>query len=144
MWVVIIKTKCCLYLCKYLSVCCCVDNPDEFSLLFLVDVSVGVQVKVTDKAWNGTSFVGGEGILGFTITQAVPAGTVINYYGTGMADAWGEWERIEVSNGLWRCHCLGVIYRRFTLFRVPLLCLHRGISLWCLLASRLIPRFSLL
>ena len=65
-------------------------------------MSAGVQIKVTDKAWNGTSFVGGEGILGFTVTEAggVPQGSVVNYYGTGTT-VYGVWDRIAVSRCVW-------------------------------------------
>lgn len=57
------------------------DNPDDFAFLALVDIPSGMQIKFTDNGWSSStnSFRTGEGILIFTASSNISAGTTIVY-----------------------------------------------------------------
>ena len=58
------------------------DDPDQIVFLLLTDVTLGTQIKFTDRGWNsttGTFFINTavEGVLTWTATTALPIGTEI-------------------------------------------------------------------
>ncbi|WJJ97245.1 LamG-like jellyroll fold domain-containing protein [Algibacter luteus] len=56
------------------------DNPDQFVFVLLTDVTAGTQINFTDRGWNSTlgTFRAGEGVLTWTATSSLSAGTVID------------------------------------------------------------------
>lgn len=62
------------------------DNPDEFAVVALTTIAAGEEIKFTD---NGVFAAGGfranEGVLLFTATAEIPAGTVFNPLDTAVA-----------------------------------------------------------
>ena len=57
------------------------DGDDEFSAVFLKDISNGTTFRITDKGWTGSAFFStlGDGIWEWTATGNYSAGTVINF-----------------------------------------------------------------
>ena len=54
------------------------DNPDEFSIVFLVDIAIGTEIRFTDNGWKADStFRTGEGTFLWTSQQAYTAGEEI-------------------------------------------------------------------
>lgn len=60
------------------------DTPKSFDFIPLVHLDKGTVIKFTDDEWDHTtaSFEDSEGILAFTASSAIPAGTVISFSGT--------------------------------------------------------------
>lgn len=74
------------------------DNPDSFALLALEDISVGSVLYVTDKGYDGSSFRSTEGVLAFTISSDIPAGSTWFYEdGASLTNAFGTWSAFEGS-----------------------------------------------
>ncbi len=56
------------------------DVDDDFAIVCLVDVPANTIVFFTDNEWNGTAFVGGEGVIEWDSGGAsISAGTVVNF-----------------------------------------------------------------
>lgn len=54
------------------------DNPDEFSIVFLVDIAIGTEIRFTDNGWKADStFRTGEGTFLWTSQQNYTAGEEI-------------------------------------------------------------------
>src|SRR4051812_44289120 len=60
-------------------------NPDMISVVALVDLQIGDSFSITDSGWkaDNSGFRNTEGVLTYTATGAVPAGTVLSYINTG-------------------------------------------------------------
>jgi len=60
-------------------------SEDGFALASFVDLAAGTQLFVTDKSWNGLTvgagggFDTGEGVLSWTLSSAVSAGSVVRF-----------------------------------------------------------------
>ena len=56
------------------------DNPDQFVFVLMVNVESGTQINFTDRGWDsiGGAFRAGEGILTWTATSNLTAGTVVS------------------------------------------------------------------
>ncbi|MEZ5082916.1 MAG: hypothetical protein R2750_05645 [Bacteroidales bacterium] len=54
------------------------DNPDEISLVFLIDIEIGTEIKFTDNGWKANNtWRTGEGIHSWTASGAYAAGDEI-------------------------------------------------------------------
>jgi len=54
-------------------------GPDEFAIVALASISSGANFKITDRGWNGTTLIStntGDGVMSWTTTASIPAGTV--------------------------------------------------------------------
>lgn len=65
------------------------DNPDAVALVALRDLPKGWVIRITDNAYDNSSFKSNEGTLSLTLSNTIPAGTVFGY-GAGMlyGSAW--------------------------------------------------------
>ena len=71
----------------------CADNPDSFKILLFEDLLAGDSFFVTDNGvYNDGTIRNLEGVLRYTASSAVPAGTVLSYTGVG-----GDWTEEEGS-----------------------------------------------
>ncbi|MBN2280927.1 MAG: endonuclease [Candidatus Marinimicrobia bacterium] len=64
------------------------DNPDQISIVFLVDISTGTEIKFTDNGWLATgNWRSGEGVYTWTAVQSYTAGTelILNPSGINFA-----------------------------------------------------------
>ncbi|MEL6319401.1 MAG: ExeM/NucH family extracellular endonuclease, partial [Cyanobacteria bacterium J06626_14] len=60
------------------------DNPDAFSFVLLVDIDAGTEIFFTDNGvFSDGSFRANEGVVKYTASTAVSAGTVIEFTGIG-------------------------------------------------------------
>lgn len=66
---------------------------DKVHLVALVDIDAGMQIKITDRGWNGsqgtnafTTLVTGDGVVTWTVSGAVTTGTVLELF-LGGSDA---------------------------------------------------------
>ncbi|WP_257658797.1 Ig-like domain-containing protein [Parapedobacter lycopersici] len=64
---------------------------DEVHIVTLVDIPAGTVIKITDRGWDGstnafTSSFTGDGIVTWTLSNAVPAGTVLELFLGGADD----------------------------------------------------------
>ncbi|KAL3910356.1 MAG: hypothetical protein SGILL_007724 [Bacillariaceae sp.] len=55
------------------------DDPDLVELVALADLKAGLQIHVTDNAWDGEAFATNEGTVTLTLPDDVSAGTVFGY-----------------------------------------------------------------
>ncbi len=57
------------------------DGDDEFSAVFLRDITDGTTFRITDKGWTGSAFFStlGDGIWQWTATGNYNAGTILNF-----------------------------------------------------------------
>ena len=55
------------------------DGDDGFAIVALQDIAAGETVLFTDNEWDGQDFNSGEGLLSWTTTEAVAAGTVVTF-----------------------------------------------------------------
>jgi endonuclease I len=68
------------------------DDPDQVALVALVNISAGVEIHLTDRAWNGQAFTNNnEGTVTLQLPRPVSAGTVFGYYYYGGGDSDTEW-----------------------------------------------------
>jgi hypothetical protein len=75
------------------------DNPDEFSIVFLVDVQAGTEIRFTDNGWKAdNSFRTGEGIFIWAAEQDYTAGEEIIITPTAMSLA-SDGDQILVYQG---------------------------------------------
>ncbi|MEM6400427.1 MAG: ExeM/NucH family extracellular endonuclease [Cyanobacteria bacterium P01_D01_bin.116] len=64
------------------------DGTDNFAFVALVDIAVGEQINFTDNGWQSSgSFRANEGVITWTATAAVTAGTVLTIDNTPSASA---------------------------------------------------------
>lgn len=74
------------------------DNPDSFALLALEEVAAGSVIFATDKGYDGSSLRSSEGVLAFTLSSDMPAGTTWQYEdGGAMSNEHGTWSESEGS-----------------------------------------------
>ena len=74
------------------------DNPDTFALVALEDIAIGSVLYVTDKGYDGSVFRSSEGVLAFTVTAYIPAGSTWYYEnGASLTNAFGVWSNSEGS-----------------------------------------------
>jgi hypothetical protein len=74
------------------------DNPDAFALLALESIGIGSVLYVTDKGYDGTAFRSTEGILKFTVSSNIAAGSTWYYEAGGpLTNEYGEWTAFEGS-----------------------------------------------
>lgn len=58
------------------------DDPEGFDCVPLVSLDAGTVLSFTDNAWSNGAWRGNEGLVTYTATAAVAAGTVLAYRGT--------------------------------------------------------------
>mmetsp|Transcript_4287 Transcript_4287/g.7291 ORF Transcript_4287/g.7291 Transcript_4287/m.7291 type:complete len:522 (-) Transcript_4287:304-1869(-) len=74
------------------------DNPDSFGLVALERVIAGSVLYVTDKGYDGSTFRSSEGVLAFTVSSDIPAGSTWHFEdGASMTNAYGTWTSSEGS-----------------------------------------------
>jgi hypothetical protein len=58
------------------------DDPDGFSIVALAPIPIGTIIYFSDNNWSGTTFTLTEGVLTWTVTSVIPAGTVVIFDNT--------------------------------------------------------------
>jgi hypothetical protein len=77
------------------------DNPDAFALVALEGIATGSVLYVTDKGYDGSAFRDSEGVLAFTVSAEIPAGSTWFYEdGGSMTNSFGVWSASEGSFSL--------------------------------------------
>ena len=68
-------------------------DPDEVAIFGFEDIPAGLELFLTDNAWNGIGFENNEGILQLTTPQGgIPAGTPFGYGPNGGVDGSGAYD----------------------------------------------------
>lgn len=57
------------------------DDPDRIALVALRDMASGLDIYMTDNAWNGSEFYENEGVAKLTTNKVMTAGTIFGYGG---------------------------------------------------------------
>ncbi|MGE0725569.1 MAG: beta strand repeat-containing protein, partial [Alphaproteobacteria bacterium] len=55
------------------------EGTDNLAFVVLSDIEIGTVIRFTDRNWNGSSFPTSEGVLSWTATSEVAAGTVVSF-----------------------------------------------------------------